>query len=171
MTWLAMTAMVPTIERTALDEDPRASTSQTQAIGNRGSRFFITDWRIKIPDITPNSILTNIKNCLSHLNTQSLLKSFTSANSVVRFVAVLSKLSNQMMKKWYGTIVFILANPTLWMPIPVMICWSLKERRSLRKTGTDVDLRRPRRIMVEERMRATKLVMMKERSVPVLVSR
>ena len=68
-----------------------------------------------------------------------------------------------MMKKWYETIVFIFARPTDWIPMPVTICWSEKERRSFRAMGADVLLRRPRRMMVEARRREMQFVTMKER--------
>lgn len=54
----------------------------------------------------------------------------------------------------------------LWMPMPVTICWSLKERRSFLHSGAEVDLRRPSRMMAALRDSEMKFVIMKERSVP-----
>jgi hypothetical protein len=56
------------------------------------------------------------------------------------------------------------------MPIPVMICWSEKARRSLRHMGAEVDLRRLRRMIRLESRRETQFVIMKERSVYGLLS-
>ena len=120
--WAAITAMVPVTLSAALEELPRLSTSHTQAIGSRGSRFFITVCRMKTPDKTPRKRLISMKICLSHLRTQSRLKSFTRARSVARFVAVESSDRSQMMKKWYGTIDCIFARPIDCIPMPVMIC-------------------------------------------------
>jgi len=47
--------------------------------------------------------------------------------------------------------------------MPVMICWSEKLERSLRGMGAVVDLRRLRRMIVAERKRERKFVIMKER--------
>ena len=69
------------------------------------------------------------------------------------------------MKKWYGTMVFIFARPTDWMPIPVRICWSEKDWRSLRDIGAEVDFRRPRRMMEAERRMESMFVIIKDRSV------
>lgn len=128
--------------------------------------FFNTVWRMKMPERIPRNMLISMRIWRIQRRTQSRLKSFTRARRVARFVAVLSKLSSQMMKKWYGTIVFILARPTDWMPMPVRICWSEKDCRSFRLTGAEVDLRRPRRMMAPESRKETKFVMMKERRVP-----
>ena len=122
MTWPAITATVPAMDNAALLEVPRDSTSQTQAIGSLGSMFFSTVCRMKIPLKIPRNMLMSIKNWRNHRSTQSRLKSFTSASSVARFVAVDSRERSQMMKKWYGTMVRILARPTDWIPMPVRIC-------------------------------------------------
>lgn len=76
-----------------------------------------------------------------------------------------NRLSNHTIKKWYGVMLFIFANATDWMPIPVRICWSEKDCSSLRHIGADVDFRRPRRIIMAESVIESKLVMMKERRV------
>ena len=164
-TWPAITAMVPAIERAALELVPLLSTCHTQAIGSLGSMFFITVCRMKMPDNIPRNMVMSIRSCLIHRSTQSLLKSFTRASRVARFVAVDSSERSQMMKKWYGTMVFIFARPTDWMPIPVRICWSEKDWRSLRDMGAEVDLRRPRRIMAAERRMESMFVIIKDRSV------
>ena len=82
----------------------------------------MTDSRTKIPDAIDRTRLTNMKNCLNHLRTQSRLKSLTRARMAPMCVAVASKDSIQTIKKWYGTMDFIFAKATHWMPIPVMIC-------------------------------------------------
>jgi hypothetical protein len=51
------------------------------------------------------------------------------------------------------------------MPIPVRICWSEKDWRSLLDMGAEVDLRRPRRIMAAERRMESMFVIIKDRSV------
>jgi hypothetical protein len=51
------------------------------------------------------------------------------------------------------------------MPIPVRICWSEKDWRSLREMGAEVDFRRPRRIIAAERRIERMFVIMKDRSV------
>jgi len=51
------------------------------------------------------------------------------------------------------------------MPIPVRICWSEKDCRSFRHTGAEVDLRRPRKMMMAERKMESRFVIMKERRV------
>lgn len=71
-----------------------------------------------------------------------------------------SRESIQMMKKWYGIMEDMCARPMIWMPIPESICWSEKERRSLRGI---LEAERGRRTMVVERRRAVEAVMMKER--------
>lgn len=53
-----------------------------------------------MPERTPRNMLTSMKNWRSQRKTQSLLKSFTRASSVAKFVAVESNESSQMMKKW-----------------------------------------------------------------------
>lgn len=62
--------------------------------------------------------------------------------------------------------VFILARPMDWIPMPVMICWSENERRSFRHIGAEVDLRRPRRMIMELSRMDMKFVIIKERRVP-----
>lgn len=61
----------------------------------------------------------------------------------------------------------IFARPTDWIAIPVSICWSEKDRRSLRGIldgyGDEVD---SRRTMSELRMKAVPAVMMNERRTP-----
>lgn len=50
--------------------------------------------------------------------------------------------------------------------MPVTICWSEKERSSLRHIGAEVDLRRPSRMMTALRRSERKFVMMNESRVP-----
>ena len=63
----------------------------------------------------------------------------------------------------------IFARATHWMPMPVRICWSEKLLSSLRHIGAEVDLRRPRRMIVALRQRQMKFVIMKERSTCVML--
>ena len=65
---------------------------------------------------------------------------------------------------------FIFASATHWIPMPVMICWSLKERRSFRSTLDSVLRFDSVRIIVLLIMRERPAVMMKERRTWVGVS-
>jgi hypothetical protein len=113
-----ITAIVPAIERPALEGAPFESSSHTQPTASVGAIFFNVAISTKTPKTHDKTRLTNIKNCRSHRSTQSRLKSLTKANSVDKCVAVDRRLNIHMMKKWYGTIVSILVRPTLCMPIP-----------------------------------------------------
>src|ERR1700712_5543817 len=96
----ARVAIVPAMEIAELDAAPCDGSSHTHAIGSVGFTSFMTDMRMKIPNIEESTRLMNIKNCRSHRKTQSLLKSLTSASRVARCVDVDSSDSIQMMKKW-----------------------------------------------------------------------
>jgi len=95
-----MTAIVPTMETPAFEGAPEEVTSHTQAIGKVGFKSLITDNKMKIPETIERAKLTNMKNCLNHRRTQSLLKSFTSARRVPICVALERSESIQIMKKW-----------------------------------------------------------------------
>ena len=132
-------------------------------MGSLGSRFFVTVCKINIPEMILKIKLMTMSTCLNQRSTQSRLKSLTSASRVDRFVAVERRDKSQMMKKWYGTIVFIFARPTDWIPMPVTICWSENPSSNFRATGADVDLRRPKRMIIEASKSEMQFVIMKER--------
>ena len=159
-----ITAIVPTTESVAFDAAPLDSTCQTQAIGSVCGRSLNVLIKRNIPPIQLNTKLTNMKNWRIHLNTQSLLKSWTNANNVPICVAVERSDNTQMMKKWYGTMNSIFANPTHWIPIPVITCWSEKERSNFRITFDSWDERlNSRKINTLERTRESPAVMMNDK--------
>lgn len=85
-------------------------------------------------------------------------------------VAVERRESIQTMKKWYGIMDFIFASATDWMPIPVMICWSEKERSSLRMTLDSVLRLASPRMMTTERKRDVPAVTIKESRTFMMIS-
>lgn len=81
------------------------------------------------------------------------------------WTAIERRESIHIRKKWYGTIEDTFASPMLWMPMPVRICWSEYELRSLRRRtdSEELLLRASWKMREALRIRETAAVMMKDR--------
>lgn len=158
----AMTPMVPAMEIAAFEAAEWDGICHTHAIGSVGFKSFRTACSTKIPNTIERTRLTNINACRSQRRTQSRLKSLTSASNVDRCVAVDKRDSIHIMKKWYGTIVSILARPTLWRPMPVIICWSEKDSNSFLNIFASFFRRSSWKIIIALRIMAIPAVIMKD---------
>ena len=167
ISWPAITAIVPITDNTGFEAealDSAVEEFQTQAMGSVCGNFFRIDSRMMTPNAQDRMRLASMRPCLSQRITQSRWKSATSARIVARWVVVESRESIQIIKKWKGTMELILARPTDWMPIPVMICWSERASKNLRGIfqGSN-DGESSRKMISALRARAMKAVMIKER--------